>query len=112
MSVWNYIVTFLKFRMSGFEAAADYVLGLLNDFLSRDDIASRVEEGYRRAKWVADWLDRLAGYCPAPWARYYDAVYNVVRVLVDMFADGRVDAGELASAKAAFEKAYAEWKED
>lgn len=112
MSAWNYIVTFIKFRLIGFEAAADYVLGLLNDFLKRDDIASRVEEGYRKAKWVADWLDRLAKYCPGPWLRYYSAVYSVVRALVDMFADGKVETAELAGARAAFEKAYSEWTAD
>lgn len=112
MSVWNVIVTYLKLRLSGFEAAADYILGLLNDFLSRDDVAENVEKGYRLATSIVSWMERLRKYCPEPWAKYYESVYGCVVAVADMFKDGKIDLAELNAVRDSFNGAYDEWHKE
>lgn len=112
MSVWNVIMTYLRLRLRGFESAADYILGLLNKFLERDDVAKNVEKGHAVAVSVREWMDRLRKYCPAPWAKYYEALYVCVVALCEVFADGKVDSAELRKVCDEFKAAYDKWREE
>lgn len=112
MSVWNVIMTYLKLRLRGFESAADYILGILNKFLERDDVASNVHKGYEIATSVCGWMDRLRKYCPAPWSKYYEAVYVCVVALCEVFEDGKVSTDELKKVRDEFKRAYEEWRKE
>lgn len=112
MSVWNVVMTYLKLRLSGFESAADYILGILNKFLEREDVASNVAKGREIALSVRKWMDKLRKYCPAPWVKYYEAVYVCVVALCEVFEDGKVSTDELKNVRDEFKRAYEEWRKE
>lgn len=109
MTVWQKAMVVVKALFGGFDDVVDYVLGLLNAFLAQSDVEGRVKTGYRLASNVLSYLVKYGDLCPARWETEFKATVSAVRTLVDVFADGKVTAEELASAKDAFVAAYKAW---
>ncbi len=109
MTAWQRITLVVKALFGGFEEVVDYALGLLNAFLAQSNVEGKVKTGYRLATSVLSYLVKYGDLCPARWETEFKATVSAVRTLVDVFADGKVTAEELASAKDAFTVAYKAW---
>lgn len=102
-----------KFITGGREAVVDYVVGVLNDFIGREDIASKVREGYELSMKVLGYLQKYASWCPKKWEREYSVLIATTSTLTGVFSDGKITSAEIAACTEQFKKAYEEWmKED
>lgn len=109
MNLWNRIVLGAKFMRGGFESATDYLLTLLNAFLSKDGIASRIQQSRAFVKSILSYMNKYEKYCPAIWAADYLKLQEVVQMLVDVFEDGQVETAEIQKAIKTVKAAIEEW---
>lgn len=109
MNLWQKLTMGIKFIFGGFEAATDYLLNLLNGWLSAPDVAEKVAYYYGKAKGVYDFLVKYQRFCPAAWTEAYAETLAAVKQLVDVFADGKVEEQEIKNCIAAFKAAYEKW---
>lgn len=112
MNLWNKITLGTKFLFGGWESALDYLLGFLNDFLAKPNVAGKVEKVRDTAAWALDWLLKLKIYVPTKWHNEYNAVTDVVADVIAVANDGRLTAAELTGLAASFKAAKAKWEAD
>lgn len=112
MSLWQKLVLAAKMMTGGFESATDYLLGLLNGYLSEDLNAARLARLVDFASTALKYLTKYAKYCPVPWAAEYAKLVEVVSTLVSVLSDGKVTADEIISVVNGFRSAYKSWMED
>lgn len=109
ISLWNKIVLGTKFLFGGFESAVDYLLGLLNDFLSKEGVAGRVQKVRDYAVAILGYMKKYEKYCPAIWVPHYEKIEGAVQELADVFEDGKVSSDEAEKAILAAKSAIEEW---
>lgn len=112
MSIWNKLTLGTKFLFGGWESALDYLLGFLNGYLAKPNIAGKVEKVRDTAAWALDWLLKLGEHVPAKWRNEYGAVTDVVADVIAVANDGKLTAAELAGLATSFKEAKAKWDED
>ena len=95
---------------SPFEELTDTALSKLNSLLGKDE--RNIQKMRSAVESVLALLVKYADWCPSPWRNEFDAIVLIVRKLVDVFADSRVDDKELKAVVSEFKKAYAKWNED
>lgn len=98
MNLWNKIVLGAKFLFGGFKSATDYLLGLLNSFLGKENVAGKIQKTVEFVSTILKYMKKYEKYCPAIWANDYPKLMAVIQVLVDVLADGRVDSAEIQKA--------------
>ena len=109
MGLWNKIVLGAKFMFGGFESATDYVLKLLNDYLSKDGIADRVQKVREFTLTALSYIKKYEKYCPAIWANDYLRLEAVIQTLVDSFEDGNLSKEEIEKTIASVKDAIDNW---
>ena len=109
MNVWNKIVLGAKFVFGGFESATDYLLKLLNEFLSGEKVAEKVQKARDFVVSILGYMKKYEKYCPAIWADEYLKLQAAVQTLVDVFEDGKVTAEEMQKAIDAVKAAIDGW---
>ena len=109
MNTWNKIILGVKIVFGGFESATDYLLGLLNEFLSKDGVAKRVQDVREFGTTVLTYMKKYEKYCPAIWAPHYEKLEAVVGTLVDITEDGQLTTEELEKTIADVKAAIDEW---
>ena len=109
MNIWNKIVLGAKYLFGGFESAIDYLMGLLNEFLGRDDVAGKVQEVREFVAKILSYMKKYEKYCPAIWVTHYGKLMAAVQTLVDITEDGKVTSEELEKAIADVKAAIDEW---
>lgn len=109
MTFWNKLVLGSKFLFGGFESATDYLLKLLNDFLSGGKIAERIQKAREFVASILAYMKKYEKYCPAIWASHYEKLEAAIQTLVDVFEDGQVSAEELEKAIADVKAAIDDW---
>lgn len=112
MSFWNKITIGAKFLFGGWESALDYLLGFLNDYLAKADVAAKVKEVHSTALWALDWLLKLSAFIPEKWRDEYAIIMSLVGDIVAVAKDGKVEAKELTALAESFKEAKEKWDED
>lgn len=112
MNLWNKITIGAKFLFGGWESALDYLLGYLNDYLARPDVADKVVKLRETCSWALDWLLKLKTYVPTKWRNEYDAVTDVVADVISAANDGKITVEEVKALGASFADAKAKWEAD
>ena len=111
MSLWNKLVLGTKFLFGGFESVTDYLLKLLNKFLSGGKISERIQKTREYVAAILRYLKKYEKFCPAIWCSHYEKLLSAVQTLLDVFADNRVTPDELDKAIADINAAIAAWME-
>lgn len=109
MNLWNKIVIATKFVFGGFESATDYLLKILNDFLSKGNIAEGVQKAREFVQSILQYMKKYEKYCPAIWVTHYEKLMAAVQTLVDVFEDGKVTSEEIENAVKAVKAAIEDW---
>lgn len=109
---WAGLKGFFTPRSSVFLSIAQLALGSVNALLAKPVTAARLATAYAVAKAALDVLDKYADWCPAKWRAEFDALREVVRDVVEVFADGEIDLAEVQTVIEKFRAAYAKWNED
>lgn len=109
MNLWNKIVLGTKFLFGGFESATDYLLGLLNDFIGKENVASKIQKALEFVSTILKYMKKYEKYCPAIWASNYLKLIDVLQMLVNVLDDSKVTADEIQSAIASVKDAIDEW---
>lgn len=109
MNIWNKLVLGTKFLFGGFESATDYLLKLLNNFLSGGKIAERIQKAREYVASILGYMKKYEKYCPAIWVTHYEKLEAAVQTLLDVFEDGQVTAEELDKAVSDIKAAIDEW---
>lgn len=112
MNFWNKITIGAKFLFGGWESALDYLLGFLNDYLAKPDVAGKVKQVYDTATWALDWLLKLKVYIPVKWRGEYGIITDVVADVVSVAGDGKITVDEIKALGASFTEAKTKWEED
>jgi hypothetical protein len=110
MNWWSKIAARLVFAFAGWDGVISFVLSYFNGFLQDGVTADRVAKVYMVAMDVLYYLKKYRVYVPNVWLDYFDPTVAAVETFVVIFEDGKVEAGEVARAVEAFEKAYAAWR--
>lgn len=111
MSLWNKLVLGTKFLFGGFESVTDYLLKLLNKFLSGGKISERIQKAREYVATILGYLKKYEKFCPAIWCTHYEKLLAAVQTLLDVFADNRVTPDELDKAIADIKAAITAWME-
>lgn len=109
MTLWNKIVLGGKYLVGGFESAADYLLELLNKFLSQGNISERVQEARAYVATILGYMRKYEKYCPAIWVPHYEKLEVAVQTLLDVFEDSQIKPDELEKAIADIKAAIDVW---
>lgn len=109
MNLWNKVVLTAKFVLGGFESATDYLLKLLNEFLSSGKIAEGVQKAREFVESIVKSMKKYEKYCPAIWTTHYEKLMDAIQTLVDVFEDGKVTYEEIEKAVEAVKAAIDEW---
>ena len=109
MNFWNKIVLGTKFLFRGFESAVDYLLVLLNRFLSKGPVSERIQKARAFVATILGYMRKYEKYCPAIWVRHYEKLEAAVQTLLDVFEDNQVTPDELDKAVADIRAAIYEW---
>jgi len=109
MNLWNKIVLGTKFLFGGFESATDYLLGLLNDFIGKENVASKIQKALEFVSTILKYMKKYEKYCPAIWASDYPKLIDVLQMFVNVLDDSKVTADEVQGAIAAVKDAIKEW---
>lgn len=112
MNLWNKLTLGTKFLFGGWESALDYLLGFLNDFLAKPNIAGKIAKVRDTAVWALDWLFKLKIYVPTKWHNEYNAVVDVVADVIAVANDGKLTTAELTGLATSFAEAKAKWEAD
>lgn len=109
MNLWNKIVIGTKFLFGGFESVTDYLLKLLNQFLSNDRVIEKIQRLRSFTSSALKFLRKYEKYCPAIWAGDFARLLGVVQLLVDSLQDSKFTKDEIYSAIEAVKKAIEDW---
>lgn len=109
MNLFNKIVLGMKFMFGGFESATDYLLGLLNEFIGKDNIAGKIQKALEFVSTILKYMKKYEKYCPAIWAGDYLKLIEVLQTLVNILDDSKVTSDEIQAAIAAVKDAIKEW---
>lgn len=110
MSIWNKIVLGTKFLFVGFESATDYLLKLLNSFLSGGKVVSeRIQKAREFVSTILGYMKKYEKYCPAIWCTHYEKLMAAVQALLDVFEDIQISSEELDKAVANIKAAIEVW---
>lgn len=112
MNLWNKLTLGSKFLFGGWEAALDYLLSFLNDYLAKDGVAGKVAKVRDTCAWALDWLLKLQTYVPAKWRNEYSAIVDVVADVIAVANDGKLTAAEFSALVESFKMAKTKWEED
>lgn len=112
MNFWNKITIGAKFLFGGWESALDYLLGFLNDYLAKPNIAENAKKVYDTASWAVSWFSKLENFVPQKWHNEYASILHVALSIVDVAADGQISSDEINDLVEAFKIAKAKWDED
>lgn len=111
ISLWSKIVLGAKFLFGGFEPATDYLLKLLNEFLAKDGVSTRVQQAREYVEKILGYLRKYEKYCPAIWCRHYEKLEDAVQTLVNIFDDNSLSREEIEQAIADMRRAIEIWFE-
>lgn len=109
MSIWNKIVLGTKFLFGGFESATDYLLKLLNSFLSGGKVSERIQKAREFVSTILGYMKKYEKYCPAIWCTHYEKLMAAVQTLLDVFEDNQISSEELDKAVADIKAAIEAW---
>lgn len=109
MNFWNKIVLGAKFLFGGFESAVDYLLALLNGFLSKGPVSERIQKARAFVATILGYMRKYEKYCPAIWVTHYEKIETAVQTLLDVFEDNQITPDELDKAVADIRSAIDEW---
>ena len=109
MNMWNKIVLGTKFIFGGFESATDYLLGLLNDFIGKENVAGKIQKALEFVSTILKYMKKYEKYCPAIWASDYLKLIDVLQMFVNVLDDSKVTADEIQVAIASVKDAIKEW---
>lgn len=109
MNLWNKIVLGSKFLFGGFESATDYLLGLLNEFLGKENVTAKIRKALEFVSTILKYMKKYEKYCPAIWANDYLKLISVLEMLVGVLDDSKVTADEIKKAIDAVKDAIDEW---
>ena len=107
--MWNKIVLGTKFIFGGFESATDYLLGLLNDFIGKENVAGKIQKALEFVSTILKYMKKYEKYCPAIWASDYLKLIDVLQMFVNVLDDSKVTADEIQVAIASVKDAIKEW---
>jgi hypothetical protein len=109
MNLWNKIVLGTKFIFGGFESATDYLLGLLNDFIGKENVAGKIQKALEFVSTILKYMKKYEKYCPAIWASDYLKLIDVLQMFVNVLDDSKVTSDEIQVAIASVKDAIKEW---
>lgn len=109
MNLWNKIVLGTNLLLGRFESATDYLLKLLNKFISGGKIAERIQKAREYVASIFGYMKKCEKYCPAIWVTHYEKLEVAVQTLIDVFEDNQISSEELDKAVADIKAAIAEW---
>lgn len=109
MSIWNKIVLGTQLLFGRFESATDYLLKLLNNFLSGGKIAERIQKAREYVASILGYMKKFEKYCPAIWVTHYEKLESAVQTLLDVFEDNKISSEELDKAVADIKAAIEAW---
>ena len=112
MSFLNKITLGTKFLFGGWESALDYLLGFLNDYLARDNVAAKVDKVRKTCSWALDWLLKLRAYVPEKWRTEYSIIVDIIADVIAVANDGKLTADEMRGLAQSFSDAKLKWEED
>ena len=112
MTFWNKIVLGTKFLFRGFEPATDYLCGILNAYINRDDILARIDKVRSQLEMVLGYMRKYKDYCPGKWLPYYEKLVEAIETLLSIMEDNRITAAELNTGIELVKNALAEWMAD
>lgn len=110
VTLWGFVKAWLF--DGGKVGLIDYVLKVVNDFVSQDNVSEKIEKGNALATKAYGYLLIFRGWCPTMWIEEYDATVAAVKNVFDTFADGKVEADEIAKCAEGFKQAYEAWMAD
>ena len=109
MNLWNKIVLSTKFLFGGFESATDYLLGLLNSFIGKENVAGKIQKVLDFVLTIIKYMKKYEKYCPAIWTDDYLKLMDVLQTLVNVLEDSKVTPEEIQKAIDAVKAAIDEW---
>ena len=112
MNIWNKITLGSKFLFGGWTSALDYLLGFLNTFLAKENVAAKIDRVRETCAWALDWLLKLKIYVPTKWLNEYTAITNIGADVIAVANDGKLTVEEIAALSEAFQTAKRKWEED
>ena len=112
MSTWQTIRLGLKFVFGTFESATDYLLGIVNAYLAKTNVARKVEQTKTFLDSAVEWLTRFEQYCPSKWAADFSALVGSVRYLRETLDDGRISGAELQAGVEGVKLQYIDWMKE
>jgi len=115
MPLWNRIVLGTKFLLFGFESASDYMLKLLNEFISTGNISERIQEIREYVSSLIFYMRKYQKYCPSIWENDYAKLLVVIETSNEVLADNKITTDELEKVKKAIadiKAAIEEWMKD
>lgn len=112
MNLWNKITLGTKFLFGGWEAALDYLLNFLNEFLARPNVADKAAKLRSTCEYALNFMLRLKEYVPEKWQNEYNAIIDVVADIIAVTRDNRITAEEVKTLAASFAEAKKLWEED
>ena len=112
MNLWNKMTLGTKFLFGGWEAALDYLLNFLNEFLARPNIADKAVKLRNTCEYALNFMLRLKEYVPEKWQKEFNAILDVVADIIAVTRDNRITAEEVKTLAASFAEAKKMWDED
>ena len=112
MTTWQKIKLKLAQWFLSFTGATDFALDLLNDYLSRTNVAANVTTARKVIGVVLRLLEAIGEDCPKVWAEDYAKLILSIRSLYDALDDGQLSGAEVQALVEGVKIQYAEWKKD
>lgn len=112
MTLWNKIVIGTKFLFGGFESATDYILKLLNKYLSSEKVAGRIQKIREYVELILGFLRKYQDFCPSKWSAEYEKLLATIQTLCDVFSDSQITIEEANQVIANVKAAIDEWFKD
>ena len=109
MNLWNKLTLGAKFLFGGWEAALDYLLNFLNDYLAKPNVADKAAKLRSTCEYALTFLNRLKEYVPEKWQNEFNAIVDVVADIVVVAKDNRITAAEIKALAASFAEAKRMW---
>lgn len=112
MNLWNKLTLGTKFLFGGWEAALDYLLNFLNDYLAKPNVADKAEKLRTTCEYALNTLLRIKEYVPEKWQNEFNAILDVVADIIAVSRDNRITAAEVKVLAASFAGAKQMWDAD
>lgn len=109
MTTWQKIKMWV-WRILSPHTLADYVMGQMNGYLARTNVAEDVAKTRDSLDYAFTWLTRLRIYCPASLVPRYDEVRNAVAFLRRILDDGQISGAEVQAAVEGVKLACEKWE--